>query len=604
MVDQNAGALGSLIPDADTRPRPALRPVIIAATAAALAGIGALAYAAHVAVARQGLIVALTAAIAGVVAAIATASRQARYERDALQSRSAEFVGYAHEVNRRIGDLEAATELSDQMLCAVPADLLLIDAAYRIGPRYANELGELLGNDARTGESFLDMLRRLLPDDTFAAARDFLAALFAGRSGADDAPAALGAVEIGATQPDGSGHRYVAFSFRRVGGGDGAGRVLVTVQDVTERTLRELRLRDSAAERTAQFEFALGMLLASPAEVDGFIALACERLAAADRALKASDFISETATKTAVLHQRLDVVLQAVRAIGERAGAVRFERFERQARDFENTLAELKSRASLGGDDFLTIVIGLDALNSDLDDLQALRDTLPAIDATPRVAGVPRQETFAEQHDEPARAAVATVAPPEPDDDVVAGVGALAKMLAAQLGKEVTVDAAGFDSRLLPASRRTVIEDVLVQLTRNSLTHGIESPDEREAAHKPRVATIEIRPAASDSPGTFAFTFRDDGRGLDTVKIGQRAIEVGLLSAERAPMLDESEVAALIFEPGFTTDAGTAYGAARGLGMSIVKSRVVDECGGEIAIDSEAGRYCEISFQVPVAAAV
>jgi len=614
MGDENAGRIGSLIPDAGSRPRPALRPVIIAATAAALAGIGALAYAAQVAVARQGLIVALTAAIAGVVAAIATAGRQTRYEREALASRSADFAGFADEVNRRISDLEAAVRLREQMLGAVPADLFTIDAAYGIGSRYANVLGGILERGAEAGETFLDLLRRLLPAEAFPAARDFAGALFDVTKDEDEVLGSnpLLAVEASVAQPDGSeGVRYLAFDFRRIVENGAVVRVLVTIEDVTQRTLAERSLRESAAERTTQFEFVMGMLLASPAEIDRFIALACEQLAVADRSLKASDFASESGTKTAVLRQRLDVVLQAVRAIGEGASAVRLERFERRAQDFERTLVGLKVRATLGGDDFLTIVMGLDELNSDLDELQALREKLPSLGALDTPLGVldpaPRSAFDSAPRNALEFAPRVEVPAPEPadaGDEVVAGVGALAKMLAAQFGKDVAVDAAGFDSRSLPPSRRIMIEDVLMQLTRNSVTHGIEPPEERDAAHKPRIGKIEIRSDAAAPPGAFAFTFRDDGRGLDTAKIRERALAVGVLAPERAHLLDDAEVAALIFQPGFTTDLGTTYGAPRGMGMSVVKSRIVDESGGEIAIDSEPGRYCEFSFVVPVGAAV
>jgi chemotaxis protein histidine kinase CheA len=103
-------------------------------------------------------------------------------------------------------------------------------------------------------------------------------------------------------------------------------------------------------------------------------------------------------------------------------------------------------------------------------------------------------------------------------------------------------------------------------------------------------------------PGSFAFTFRDDGQGLDPAKIRQRATELGILSPERARNVDDSEVAGVIFTPGFTTVDETTSEAGRGMGMNVIKQLVVDECGGEILVNSEVGQFCEFSFVLPVQA--
>ena len=144
---------------------------------------------------------------------------------------------------------------------------------------------------------------------------------------------------------------------------------------------------------------------------------------------------------------------------------------------------------------------------------------------------------------------------------------------------------------------------MLVQLTRNSLAHGIESPSAREAAGKPKVATIEIRPLPGMTAGSFGFAFRDDGRGLDPLTIRERAVELGLISRDEAVKTDESQVARFIFAPGFTTSNGATTDAGRGIGMDVVKHLVVDECGGEISVSSDPGRYCEFTFVLPRAPA-
>jgi two-component system chemotaxis sensor kinase CheA len=190
----------------------------------------------------------------------------------------------------------------------------------------------------------------------------------------------------------------------------------------------------------------------------------------------------------------------------------------------------------------------------------------------------------------------------EVGDDLMTDLRALAATIAKKLGKEVRIDSHGFDSRSLPPEQRFIVKDVLIQLTRNSLAHGIETPAERQAAKKPPAASIDIHPAPDSEPGTFAFTFRDDGRGLDAERIKKRALEVGLLAPERANEVEDSEIASFIFAPGFSTADQSSLDAGRGMGMNVIKERIVDQGGGEITVNSEIGSFCEFSFVLPLGA--
>jgi chemotaxis protein histidine kinase CheA len=244
------------------------------------------------------------------------------------------------------------------------------------------------------------------------------------------------------------------------------------------------------------------------------------------------------------------------------------------AQEFEQRIVDLKYKQALGGDDFLSIVVDLAAFRSDLDDLQVLRAKL---------VGIQRSVAIRD----------------EVGDPLVQNLTDLAKELSTKLGKPVKLDADGFDSRTLPPEQRLVVKDVLIQLTRNSLAHGIETQGERMAARKAPVATIEIHPIAESGREVFAFSYRDDGRGLDAAKIRERAVAAGLVDPERAARVDDSEIAGFIFAPGFSTADSTTMEAGRGMGMNIVKQRIVDDCGGEIGVSSETGRYCEFSFALP-----
>ena len=114
------------------------------------------------------------------------------------------------------------------------------------------------------------------------------------------------------------------------------------------------------------------------------------------------------------------------------------------------------------------------------------------------------------------------------------------------------------------------------------------------------VATITIAAKTDAPPDTFAFTFRDDGRGLDPAGIKESAMKKGILNAEEAAAMSPAEAIGLIFRPGFSTAAEVTEDAGRGFGMNIVKEMVVDRLGGKVSLKSEPTRFTEFSISIPL----
>jgi len=523
---------------------------------------------------------AAAAGLVGIILAFWASSYRARKERERLQAYAAQVEQQNAGLWRQERELQAGKEESDLVLGHVRAHLMLIDSSFLIQSRYSSELENVFRQSDLGNENFLNVLQRLLSERMFKTSRDYLSLLFdpskKERTILKINP--LDEIEVSVENPDGTATlKYLSFGFRRIVQNDVITRCLITVEDVTDRATRERQLRESEQQKVKQFELLIGIIHVDPAALDGFVTSTQDQLRVVDEALKVSDFASATTGQTALLRQRLDTVAQRVHNIKGNATLLGLDHFERKAAEFEQRIFDLKNRPALGGDDFLAVVIGLADFRSDLEDLQTLRGKLAGIQ---RVARIRK----------------------EGGDDLVASLNQLVRQMGVKLGKDVRINADAFDTRGLPPERRLVVKDVLIQLTRNSLTHGIEDPAVREAAGKPRTATIDIHPMYDTPAGSFAFAFRDDGQGLDPTKIRQRAVELGILSAERARSIDDSEVAGVIFTPGFTTVDETTSEAGRGMGMNVIKQLVVDECGGEILVNSEVGQFCEFSFVLPVQA--
>jgi two-component system chemotaxis sensor kinase CheA len=497
----------------------------------------------------------------------------------------------AEELAESTRALAEAKQGADLIMSTVHQGLFLIGPDHRIESQYSRDCEEIFRMKDLAGYNFLNILQRILTERMFNTSRDYVGLLFdpKKKERAVLKVNPLDEVEVNFPHPEGGFiSKYLAFSFRRIVEDGQITRVFIAVNDVTDRMLLEQRLRVSEHKKERQFELLLGILHVEPRLLDEFIAGAQARTKEINDALRAQDFAGASSGQMDMLRGRLDVVFRCVHNIKGNAAALSLEYFQKTCESFEQKIVELRSRPSLGGDDFLAIVIAESELRADLDELQDLREKLSGIQ---RAHGGPITATVAG-----ARAEAA----PQSRDDVVDTVKALAQSLALKLAKDVRVDADGFDTRGLPPELRRSVKDVLIQLARNSLAHGIESPGMREASGKPKRALIEIKPLPALPAGSFGFIFRDDGNGLDPVAIGERAVELGLLSREEAARSDESQVARLIFAPGFTTANGSTTDAGRGIGMDVVKHIIVDECGGEIGVRSDPGRYCQFTFVLPL----
>jgi two-component system chemotaxis sensor kinase CheA len=176
----------------------------------------------------------------------------------------------------------------------------------------------------------------------------------------------------------------------------------------------------------------------------------------------------------------------------------------------------------------------------------------------------------------------------------------LVRDLSSKLGKEVKLNLVGSDTEL----DRTVVDalgDPLVHLVRNSLDHGLEPPQERLAAGKDELGTLEI--AARHAGGSVVIEVRDDGRGINPEVIARKALERGLIDAQAAAEINMKSAVELLFAPGFTTAEATSDISGRGVGMDAVRAKI-RELGGEVLLDSTLGQGTIAQIRLPLTLAI
>ncbi len=187
-----------------------------------------------------------------------------------------------------------------------------------------------------------------------------------------------------------------------------------------------------------------------------------------------------------------------------------------------------------------------------------------------------------------------------PVDIVLLRFPRLVRDLSTKLGKEVELELVGKETEL----DRTVVDalgDPLVHLVRNSLDHGLESPEARVAAGKPRTGKLQI--AARHAGGSVVIEVRDDGHGIDPQVIARKALAAGLIDEDAAADLDMRGAVELLFAPGFTTAETASDISGRGVGMDAVRTKI-RELGGEVVIDSVLGTGTTAQIRLPLTLAI
>ncbi len=176
----------------------------------------------------------------------------------------------------------------------------------------------------------------------------------------------------------------------------------------------------------------------------------------------------------------------------------------------------------------------------------------------------------------------------------------LVRDLARSLKKEINLELVGeetdLDKNLVEA-----LADPLVHLVRNAVDHGIEMPEEREAAGKPRTGRVVL--SAEQEGDHILLIISDDGKGMDANVLRAKAVEKGMLEKDAADRLSDLECYNLIFAPGFSTKTEISDVSGRGVGMDVVKTKI-SQLNGTVNVFSTKGQGSRVVIKVPLTLAI
>jgi HPt (histidine-containing phosphotransfer) domain-containing protein len=495
----------------------------------------------------------------------------------------------------------ARKETAD-ILRTVNEGLFLLDKDLRLGNERSMALNTIFRREEFGGLKFDELLKDMVTEKTLKTAMDYVSLLWGERVNEKLVKTInpLSEVEVHFDNPAGGfDTHFLEFDFNRVKSEGSLSHLLVTVNDVTKRVMLSRELQESQEKAQAQLDLLLRILHVEPESLTGF-------LTDADVSLKmVNSILKEPAREESAFRAKIDGIYRQVHAVKGEAAALGLKTVEQRAHAFEESLNDLKGRASLSGSDFLPLVVKLDDLFNHLaqvrEMLGRLVDLHQAI-ATRRAVGTQVGAEKVDQwlsgnHDH----TVQTKALPqqEQEQDPAPGLertlAELAARVASSQSKQVNLRCNGLDN--VPESYRRAVKDITIQLVRNAVVHGIEEPGERARAHKAQTGTLAVEFSVRGNDG-YELIVQDDGRGLQLERIKEVAVERGLITPAQAALLDPRQTMALIFRPGFSTADRVTTDAGRGAGMDLVRI-LVAELGGRVGLASAGGKFSKFKIWLP-----
>jgi two-component system, chemotaxis family, sensor kinase CheA len=493
--------------------------------------------------------------------------------------------------------------LTDAILKSSSLGLFLLDAKDRIQPQVSNSLAVMFRRQDVANLSIEKLIAPLVTAKALSAARAFMARLLEGTPADADNP--LHDLEVRLQNPDGSVETaHYSFDFTAL---ENPRAWLVRVTDITARVQQQRELEDLRANLKTHGEILRSVLHVGGARFAAFLQTTDANMKTINTVLK------KPAREADAFRLKLEETLEQVDRVRRDAAALKLSGLESAARHLEDALQDLRSRGSLSGSDFLPLAVKLDQLFIQF----ALLRTLSTQASPSRSASAAEPDSrvtdngtqiieapkfkfeMAAQETGATEVAAQPKSPPARRTAVAGSLDStlisLTELAAQEQNKTVVLECVGLAE--VPPRYQSAIKNVAIQLIRNAVVHGVESPAEREAAGKPPHGTLqlEFRMAPDHS---FELLFQDDGRGIDADQVRSTAVARGLLTEDAASRLRDRQAIKLIFKSGFSTLETAPGEDSHGAGMSLVR-RYVHEAGGRIALASLLGHETRFKITMP-----
>lgn len=511
-------------------------------------------------------------------------------------------------------EVSYARQETSEIMETVSTGLFLLDKDLNIGQQHSKALESIMGTSRLAGENFTSVLRNRISEKDLETTRQFIEQLYNPRVKEKLVNDLNPLYKVMLHNDDGQGsveNRYLDFKFSRVYENDEIARILVNVSDISDAVMLEQRLEKERAQNDLQIEMLTTILNVSPTMITEFIDNTKKHID------KMNNILKNPGSSQTELESKLGSIYREMHSLKGEASALKLHSFTKIASDAEDKLQGLQKQGRLSGNDFLPLAVHLDDLLNLSTTIEILGERInqsspAAMQIREAAASVMAQST--------------QVAEPEPVDfddmdvldDLVeeekAGFGAnndtfeqeietqsayyesFVQQIAKRQQKKVVFQAKGIDDIDIPKHLSAPLKEIGVQLVRNAIVHGLETPDERQLNNKSSTGKVVM--AMQQKAGNLVLMVQDDGAGIDYSSIRKKLVDMGRYDIEKAKKLNKNQLLKELFSSGFSTKDDADEDGGRGVGLDIIKDRV-KELKGKLNVHSELGKMTRFIISLP-----
>lgn len=482
------------------------------------------------------------------------------------------FIIMFHSVKQlRASDyqIEAAQNETREILDTVNEGLFLLDPNGMIGEQYSAELEAIINKTEIGGHSIESLLRGIVSEKDMLTTQKYIGLLFdpskkekllGSLNPLKEVEAHLGKGEASFQS------KFLSFAFSRVLLHGEIRHILVTVKDITKQVLLAHDLDMVRKQSEQQLEMMTTLLSVDSKYLPSYLDNSTASLNTINNYLK------EPAKSHVQLIDKANKIYREIHNFKGESSAIEMFQFADMAHQFENELSKIKSSDGISGNAFLPLTVMLKRMMAQVEAARTLISKISTLG-------------FADNHHDNA----ATHSQTNWDH-----LQNLAEQVAERHGKKVEVIHSGLNDQIWPNEVTTLLNNISIQLIRNSVVHGIENADERLAANKDETGVIDIR-LAKKNDGSCIYSFSDDGSGIDIAAIREAAIKQGVISEEQSELMDKKQIISLIFSADLSTSEEVDEDSGRGVGMASVQE-AIRKLNGKLAIRSQVDRGCRFSI--------
>lgn len=517
---------------------------------------------------------------------------------------SAYFLTFIFFFVRRLRETDAAAVAAkretQEIMETVDTGLFLLDKDLSIGQQYSRALTKIIGTDSLAGNNLTDVLRGRISDKDLTTTRQFIEQLYNPRVKEKlvDSLNPLHKVMLQNSSTDkGSGSRFLDFKFSRVYEDKNIARILVNVNDVSDAVYLEQRLEKEREQNNMQVEMLTTILNVKPKIINEFIINTKTRID------KINSILKNPGSSQFELERKLNAIYRDMHSLKGESSSLKLHSFTKIASEAEDKLHVLQNQGQLSGNDFLPLAVHLDELFSLSNTIALLGER---INQTSLLDIESATENLSTMSDEMPIVSQATDdeegdyidLDDEADSTRFSYYQNFAQDIAVRQGKQVQLASDSLAHIDIPDTLQQAVNEISIQLLRNAIVHGIETPNTRQIAGKSETGKVELEMQNNDQD--FIVVLQDDGQGIDYENVRARLVSIGRFSEEDAKQLTRNQLLNQLFSSGFSTKEDADEDGGRGVGLDIIKAQV-KKYNGTLNVTSEFGTMTRFVITLPKA---